>query len=158
MTWNPDVIDALRNGLWAASYSTAIAVALTAPGRALPVVLAAGFAGRFSRDLLVAFNVSMPIATVVAALLATTIAIKASRDSVSVPVAAVTAMLPLGPTSIVFNAIRSAFDVFAGDPAVAAAAAATFTVNSLKAVIIVGAMAVGIAIPLLVARNRYSVE
>jgi uncharacterized membrane protein YjjB (DUF3815 family) len=150
-----DWLTPLQDGIWAGVYAAALALAFTAPVRALPVVLAAGFVGRFSRDVLMQLEFALPLATVLAALAATALAVKAARQRASVPVAAITAVLPLGPTPILFNAIRAAFNVFSGDPAVAAAAGADFTTNGLKAVVVIAAMAIGTSIPLLVSRDRY---
>jgi uncharacterized membrane protein YjjB (DUF3815 family) len=151
-----DWIAPLHNAFWAGLYASALALAFTAPVRALPVVLAAGFAGRFSREVLTQLEIGLPMATALAALAATVLAVKTARDPASVPVAAVTAVLPLGPTSFIFYAIRASFDVFAKDPAVADAASAAFMTNSLKAVVVVAAMGVGTSLPLLVSsRDRY---
>lgn len=150
-----DWLTPLQSGFWAGMFAAALAFASTAPARALPLVLAAGFAGRFSRDLLVQLDVAMPIATVLAALLVTVLAMKVARYPSSVPVAAITAVLPLGPTTLIFTAIRAAFQAFAKDPAVAAAAATDFTINTLKAAVVIAAMGIGTAIPLLLSRDRY---
>jgi uncharacterized membrane protein YjjB (DUF3815 family) len=150
-----DWITPLESGFWAALFAASLALALTAPARALPVVLAAGFAGRFSRDLLMQLDLAMPMATVLAALVATTLAVKASRQAASAPVTAITAVLPLGPTTLLFAAIRAAFNVFAKDPAVAAAAGTDFMVNALKAAIVIATMAIGTTVPLLLNRDRY---
>jgi uncharacterized membrane protein YjjB (DUF3815 family) len=101
-------------------------------------------------------EVGMLMATLLAALAVTVLAVKAAREAASVPVVAVTAVLPLGPTTLVLGAMRAAFNVFAKDPAVAAAAGADFTTNSLKAFVVIAAMAIGTSIPLLVVgRDRY---
>lgn len=150
-----DWLTPLQSGFWAALFAAALAMAFTAPARALPVVLAAGFAGRFSRDALTQLDVALPVATLLAALVATILAVAVARERASVPVAAVTAVIALGPTALIFNAIRAAFNVFAKDPAVAAAASTDFTINSLKAFVVVAAMAIGTAVPLLVGRDRY---
>jgi len=150
-----DWIAPLHNGFWASLYASALALAFTAPVRALPVVLIAGFAGRFSRDVMTQLDISLPLATVLAASAATFLAMKAARDPASVPVAAITAVLPLGPTPIIFAAIRAAFDVFAKDPTVAAAAGSAFITHSVKAAIVIAAMGIGTSLPLLVSRDRY---
>jgi uncharacterized membrane protein YjjB (DUF3815 family) len=150
-----DWLTPLHNGFWAALFAAALALSFTAPARVLPVVLIAGFAGRFSRDALMQLDLLLPMATVLGALAATALALIAAREPASVPVAAVTAVLPLGPTTLVFNALRAVFEVFAADPAVATAAAADFTTNTLRAFVVVAAMAIGTALPLLVSRDRY---
>ena len=150
-----DLTTPLQNGFWAGLYATGLALALTAPPRALPVVLTAAFVGRFSRDLLMQLELAMPMATVLAALAVTALAVKVAREAASVPVAAVTAVLPLGPSAFIFSAMRAAFNVFAEDPAVAAAASADFTTNSLKAFVVIVAIAIGTSIPLLLNRDRY---
>jgi uncharacterized membrane protein YjjB (DUF3815 family) len=150
-----DLLPPLQNGLWAGLFSASLALVFTAPVRSLPVVLAAGFAGRFSRDLLLELDVTLPMATGLAAFAATALAIWASREPAAVPVAAVTAVLPLSPTTIVFSAFLAAVNVFAADPAVAAASSADFTTNSLRAFVVTLAMAIGSSIALLVSRGRY---
>jgi uncharacterized membrane protein YjjB (DUF3815 family) len=81
----------VRVGIWAALYSAALAIAFTAPVRAFPGVLAAAFLGRFSRDILMQFGLAIPMATLIAALLATGLGVKASRDAAFVPVVTITA-------------------------------------------------------------------
>jgi uncharacterized membrane protein YjjB (DUF3815 family) len=150
-----DFLTPIRVGIWAALYSAALAIAFTAPVRALPGVLAAAFLGRFSRDILMQSGLSIPMATLIAAFLATGLGVKAARDVAFVPVATITALLPLAPTPILFDTIHATFKLFAQDKAVAAAAATDFTTNSVKALGVLGAMALGTAIPLLVTRGDW---
>jgi uncharacterized membrane protein YjjB (DUF3815 family) len=145
----------VQNGFWAGMFAAALALAFAAPARAAPLVLATGFVARGSRDLLLQLGVAMPTATLLAALLATALALTLDREPASAPVAAITAVLPLGPTGMFLSAIEAAFHVFARDPAVAASAGAVFTTNSLKAIIVVAAMAIGTTLPLLLSRDRY---
>ena len=150
-----DLSALLQNGFWASLFALALALSSNAPPRALPLVLAAGFAGRFGRDLVQELGVALPLATVLAALAVTVLAVAAARERSSVPVVAITAVLPLGPTPFLFNAIHDLLQVFAADPAVAAGAAGSFIANSLKASVVIAALGIGIALPLLLSRDRY---
>ena len=155
MTPAMDLLTPVRVGIWAALYSAALAIAFTAPVRALPGVLAAAFLGRFSRDILMQFGLAIPMATLIAAFLATALGVKAARDAAFVPVVTITALLPLAPTPILFDTIHATFKLFAQDKTVAAAAATDFTTNSVKALSVLGAMALGTVIPLLVTRGDW---
>lgn len=153
-----DLLPLFEKGIWAGLFAAALALSYVAPARVLPVVLIAGFAGRFGRDALLQLEVGLPMATALGALAATAVALAAARERASVPVAAITAVLPLGPTSLIFNALRAAARAIAADPALAAdtaGAAADFTTNVLKAFVVIAAMAIGTAIPLLAVRDRY---
>ena len=108
-----DLMAPLQSGFWAGMFAAALALAFAAPMRALPLVLATGFVARASRDLLLQLGVAMPMATLLAALLATALAVALNREPASAPVAAITAVLPLGPTAMFLTAIDAAFNVFA---------------------------------------------
>jgi uncharacterized membrane protein YjjB (DUF3815 family) len=101
------------------------------------------------------FGLALPMATLIAAFLATALGVKAARDAAFVPVVTITALLPLAPTPILFDTIHAAFKLFAQDKAVAAAAATDFTTTSVKALSVLGAMALGTAIPLLATRGDW---
>ena len=91
----------------------------------------------------------------IAAFLATGLGVKAARDAAFVPVVTITALLPPAPTPILFDTIHAAFKLFAQDKTVAAAAATDFTTSSVKALSVLGAMALGTATPLLVTRGDW---
>jgi hypothetical protein len=71
------------------------------------------------------------------------------------PLGAITALLPLAPTPILFDTIHATFKLFAHDNAVVAAAATHFTTTSVKALSVLGRMALGTTIPLLATRGDW---
>jgi uncharacterized membrane protein YjjB (DUF3815 family) len=150
-----NVVPFLLSGMWAALFAVALAVAYGAPVAALYVPFLAAFAARFLRDLLTGLGLGLPLATVAAGLAASFVAVRTTRKSAAGPVAAITAILPLSPSSLIFDAIRAVIHLFDKDPAIVAAAATAFTTNTVKSVIIVAALAIGIAVPLVVGRNRF---
>ena len=103
----PDWPGLCKDAAAAAFFSVAIAMMYTAPLRASQPTLAAGFAGSFVRDLSIACHLGADWSTLLGATAVVLIAVTTARGNRLSPVVLISAVLPLGGASAMFELIFS---------------------------------------------------
>lgn len=95
------LLDSFLSGL----FSSALGVLLTAPPGAIVPAFLCGFSGRAARELLHALGLGLGWASAVAAVVVVLVAAGLTRRHIVSPVILIGSVLPLAPSSAVFNAI-----------------------------------------------------
>jgi uncharacterized membrane protein YjjB (DUF3815 family) len=106
-----DIGAAVISGLWAALFAGAVAIIFTVPRAGLPIAVAAGFAGRFTRDLLTSAGLSLVAAAFVAALAISLIALVFAPRHHMKPVVAMSAFIPIGASVAAFGVVDKALRI-----------------------------------------------
>lgn len=146
--------DLALGGLWAALVAVALAVFWTVPPRALWIAGLAGFVGRVARDVALDLHGDLVLASFVAALAVTVVAVLLTPRRHVSTIVAISALIPIGASLYAFRAVELALRIAAlpQDPTVPQLQA---QLNADLTVLlgVTGALALGFAIPWLLSRD-----
>ncbi|MBR9726402.1 threonine/serine exporter [Shewanella intestini] len=125
------------------------------PKRFLPYCALAGAMGHSTRTFLMHFNMPIEWATFAAAAVVGFVTIHFAKKHLAPPLMyAVAAIIPMVPGTYAFNTVIALIQLTAANE-INPEISAHMTLNALKTVFILGALAVGLALPsLLFYRNR----
>jgi uncharacterized membrane protein YjjB (DUF3815 family) len=147
-----DIPAILVNSLFAGFFAGGMGVILTAPPRyVLPAILC-GFAGRFTRGVLIGWGAGPNWSTAVAAAVVVLVAVAILRRHVVSPVVLVSAILPLGAAGAMFNAIIGLMRVSSLEGEALREASVALSADSGKAFTITLAIALGLAVGMALVR------
>jgi uncharacterized membrane protein YjjB (DUF3815 family) len=151
------LISLLQPSLWAATASVAFAIAFNVPRRGLAACGLIAALGFFARGSFVALHLgSLELATLLASMLVTLLAMVFGRllhDPALI--FAVPGVIPFVPGALALRATRGAIALVAGSGAVQPAESLDSVITAgIKALLIIGALAGGVAIPSLLFRHR----
>jgi uncharacterized membrane protein YjjB (DUF3815 family) len=147
-----DSLATMINSLWAGLFAASQAVLLSAPARAIAPSFFCGLAGRFVRDLLVAWGVSQNWSTVVGATAVVLTAVAFTRRQVVAPVILIGGVLPLGASVAMFNAIVEMMKASSLRGEALGAATVAMTSNVCKVFTTTLAIAVGLGVGIAITR------
>jgi uncharacterized membrane protein YjjB (DUF3815 family) len=97
----------LTDSLWAGLLAGGLGIIFTAPRRYLIPAFFCGFAGRFTRNILMSWGLTQNWSTVVAAAVLVLVAASTIRRHVVSPVVLVSGLIPLGAALAMFKAIMA---------------------------------------------------
>jgi len=149
---SPDWPGLCKDAAAAAFFSVAIAMMYTAPLRALLPTLAAGFAGSFVRDLSIACHLGANWSTLLGATAVVLMAVTTARGNRLSPVVLISAVLPLGGASAMFELIFSVMKASVAEGEALAGASLAMTEHFAKVFIVSVAIASGIAVGISILR------
>jgi uncharacterized membrane protein YjjB (DUF3815 family) len=140
-----------QDALWAALASTGFAMLFNVPRRALPGCAIAGATGHAMRTLLMQrLGVEIEIATLVGATIIGFMGVwMAWRWKMPSAVFTISASIALVPGSFAFRTMMGLLELAVSDPSVGGALLVEVSINAIKTGLILGAIAVGIALPAL---------
>jgi uncharacterized membrane protein YjjB (DUF3815 family) len=146
----------LQSLLWAGVAATGFAMLFNVPPRTLPGCALCGALGYTLRRLLIETGtLQIELATLVAATIVGFAAALLARTSrVPAPIYGVSGAIPMLPGVFGFRAMVELVQVVASGPDASADLLVAASVNALKTVLIVGAIALGIVVPNLLFQRR----
>ncbi|MCT7940938.1 threonine/serine exporter family protein [Shewanella holmiensis] len=149
------LLDLLNDAFFSAIPALGFAILFNVPQRYLVYCALAGALGHSARTLLMHVNMPIEWATFAAAALVGVITIQFAKRHLAPPLMyAVAAIIPMVPGTYAFNTVIALIQLTAQNQ-VSPELSAQVIVNGLKTVFILGALAVGLALPsLLYYRNR----
>jgi len=149
------LLDLLHDAFFSAIPALGFAILFNVPQRYLGYCALAGALGHSFRTLIMHFNMPIEWATFAAAALVGVITIQFAKRHLAPPLMyAVAAIIPMVPGTYAFNTVIALIQLTAQSQ-VSPELSALVIVNGLKTVFILGALAVGLALPsLLYYRNR----
>ena len=142
----------LLQGLLAGFFAGALGVILTAPPRYLIPVFLCGFTGRFVRDALMSFGLSLNWSTMLAAAAIVLAAAAIIRRHTVSPVTLASAILPLAASSSMFDAILALMRVSASTGEALQSASVSLIFNASKLFMTSLAIALGLAFGLVIVK------
>ncbi len=141
----------LQDALWSALAAAGFAVLFNVPKRALPGCALGGAVGHATRTLLMHFGLDIELATLAAATVIGFIgACLAQRWKLPTMIFTVSAAVTLVPGTFAYRAMIGILEISLADPATGSAALVEASTNAIKTGLILGGIAVGIAMPTLV--------
>jgi uncharacterized membrane protein YjjB (DUF3815 family) len=140
-----NVTTILVNSLWCAVFATCFGVILTTPARVLVSCFAAGFAGRFVRDVLMGYGMSQNWSTVVAAAALVLVATALARHHRVSPAALICGVLPLGSAVAMFHTLFELMKASSSQGELLEASTVALSANFAKAFTGTLAIALGLA-------------
>jgi uncharacterized membrane protein YjjB (DUF3815 family) len=145
----------LNDAFFSAIPAVGFAMVFNVPKRYLKYCALAGAIGHSSRTILLQFSMPIEWATFVAAAIVGLVTIQFAKQHLAPPLMyAVAAIIPMVPGSYAFNTVIALIQLTAQSQ-ISPELSAQVIVNGLKTVFILGALAVGLALPsLLYYRNR----
>lgn len=142
----------LVRSLWAGLFASGFGILFTAPLRyAVPAFLS-GFAGSLARDALMGWGLTQNWSTVVATVVVVLVAVAVVRRHSAPPAVLISAVLPLGAASAMFNAILGMMQISSLKGDALSAAAIALSANVSKAFTVTLAIALGLAIGMAMVR------
>ena len=142
----------LLDGLVSGAFAGGLAVLLTAPPRDLLPAFLCGAAGRLLRDEFVSWGVSVSWSTMIAAAGVVLLATALMRRRAVSPAVLISAVLPLGAATAIFNMLLSLMKIPALSGEELNKAAVALAANTSKAFIITLAVALGMCLGLMIVR------
>jgi uncharacterized membrane protein YjjB (DUF3815 family) len=142
------LLDSLLSGLFAG----ALGVLLTAPPSSIVPAVLCGFAGRAVRELLLSLSLGLGWASVAAGAAVVLIAAGLTRRHFVSPVILIGAILPLGPSTAVFNAILDLLRIPTLEGEAVREASISLIANASRAFTISLALALGLAVGITIVR------
>ncbi|NKF49636.1 threonine/serine exporter [Shewanella sp. WXL01] len=145
----------LHDAFFSAIPAVGFAMVFNVPKRFLPYCALAGAIGHSMRTLLMHFDMPIEWATFAAAALVGFVTIRFAKMHLAPPLMyAVAAIIPMVPGTYAFNTVIALIQLTAANE-ISPELTAQVVLNGLKTVFILGALAVGLAIPnLLFYRNK----
>jgi len=147
-----DLLTILLQGLLAGFFSCALGIILTAPPGYLVPVFLCGFTGRFVRDGLMSFGLSLNWSTMLAAAAIVLVAAAIIRRHSVSPVTMASAILPLAASASMFDAILALMRVSASTGEALQSASVSLIFNASKLFMTSLAIALGLAAGMLIVR------
>jgi uncharacterized membrane protein YjjB (DUF3815 family) len=152
LTWSV----VLEHSLWAGVAAVAFAVIFNVPPRGLGVCAAVAALGFCVRGTLVANQISsLELATLIAAIVISLLSVVAGRVMHGPPLLfAIPSVIPFVPGALALRSTNQAIALFTHAPGDRSGLLIAALTDSLKAVLILSAMAGGVAIPSLLFRRK----
>ena len=147
-----ELLTNLLDGLAAASFAGGLALLLTAPPRYLFPAFLCGGVGRLARDQFVSWGVSSNWSTFIASGIVVLLATAVMRRHKVSPAVLISAVLPLGAATAIFNMLFSLMQMPALSGEELNKAAIAFAANSSKAFMTTLAVALGMCSGLVIVR------
>lgn len=141
------LLSLLNDAFFSAIPAVGFAMLFNVPKRFLPYCAIAGAIGHSSRTLLISINMPIEWATFAAAAIVGLITIGFAKRHMAPPLMyAVAAVIPMIPGTYAFNTMIALVQMTA-QPQISPELTAAVITNGLKTVFILGALAVGLAMP-----------
>jgi uncharacterized membrane protein YjjB (DUF3815 family) len=147
-----DLVAVLGNGMLAGLFACGLGVLFTAPLRYVAPAFLCGFAGCFSRDVLMSWGVTQNWSTAIAAAVLVFVAMAIIREPAVPPVVLISGVLPLGAAASMFNAILDLMRVSTLKGGELDAAAVALIASAGRVFTVSLAIALGIGVGLAVKR------
>jgi uncharacterized membrane protein YjjB (DUF3815 family) len=153
-----DIWGTLFDSFWSGLFAGGLGILLTAPPGYLVPTFICGFAGFFTRNLLMSLGLNQNWSTAVASCAVVLVGAAIIRRHVVSPVALIAAVLPLGPSMPTFNAILDLMRVSSLKGEALNAASVSLIANTglafTQSLAIALGLAVGITIMRLIRREK----
>jgi uncharacterized membrane protein YjjB (DUF3815 family) len=156
MTLTDLIVMLLRDALWSGVAALGFAMLFNVPPRLLVGCVICGALGHATRAVMAdvfAFNIES--ATLVGAIVVGMLAVFfARRFSAPALIFATTGAIPMVPGSFAFRAMLGLIQIASGEPSTIMPVLAEAAINVVKTTLILGALALGTALPTLLFRRR----
>lgn len=148
----------VQDALWSAVAAVGFAVLFNVPRRALPGCAMAAALGHAARTLLMQLGMDIELATLAGSSVIGFISLFLSqRWHAPMPIFSISASVTLVPGVFAFRTMLAILEVSVGDPATASDALVIASSNAIKTAFILGAIALGIAVPALLFKREQPV-